>query len=144
VNLNIQRRGKAASIIIRTRQVITALRTNKLATLRFEPFGANRTEIAGMLFGLLPLAGIHAMHATIRVYTHDSFHGPKVIAYPGWRGKSGDKVCLSSIIMSPPNGYVKMSPYGDIHVEPERIAASSGDFILREGGPGVCQSRLTT
>ena len=34
--------------------------------------------------------------------------------------------------MSPPNGYVKCHP-GDIHVEPERIAASSGDFVLREG-----------
>ena len=44
-----------------------------------------------MLFGPLPLARIHAMHATIRVYTHNSFHGPKVIAQPRWRGKSGDK-----------------------------------------------------
>ena len=53
--------------------------------------------------------------------------------------------CLSSIILSPLNGYVKMSPYetGDICIEPERIAASGCDFILREGGPGVCQSRLT-
>src|ERR1700681_810991 len=53
--------------------------------------------------------------------------------------------CLSSIIMSPLNGYVKMSPYetGDICIEPERIATSGGDFILREGEPGVCQSRLT-
>src|SRR5665811_1532817 len=53
--------------------------------------------------------------------------------------------CLSSIILSPLNGYVKMSPYetGDICIEPERIATSGCDFILREGGPGVCQSRLT-
>src|ERR1700692_1154733 len=52
--------------------------------------------------------------------------------------------CLSSIILSPPNGYVKMSPYetGDICIEPERITTSGGDLILREGGPGVCQSRL--
>jgi hypothetical protein len=50
--------------------------------------------------------------------------------------------CLSPIILSPLNGYVKMSPHGDIHVEPERIAASGGDFILRAGEPGVCQSRL--
>ena len=34
-----------------------------------------------------------------------------------------------------------MSPHGDIHVEPERIAASGGDFILRAGEPGVCQRR---
>src|SRR5712671_5915808 len=32
---------------------------------------------------------------------------------------------------------------GDICIEPERIATSGGDFILREGEPGVCQSRLT-
>src|SRR5258708_6538041 len=53
--------------------------------------------------------------------------------------------CLSSIILSPLNGYVKMSPYetGDICIESERIATSGGDFLLREGGPGVCQSRLT-
>src|SRR5260221_1660831 len=48
--------------------------------------------------------------------------------------------CLSSIILSPLNGYVKMSPYetGDICIEPERIAASGGDFLLREGGKCVC------
>src|SRR6202163_3769154 len=53
--------------------------------------------------------------------------------------------CLSSIILSPLNSYVKMSPYetGDIRIEPERIATSGGDFIVREGGTGVCQSRLT-
>jgi hypothetical protein len=46
--------------------------------------------------------------------------------------------CLSSIILSPPNGYVKMSPYepGDICIEPERIAASECDFIVREGEAG--------
>src|ERR1039458_652978 len=59
--------------------------------------------------------------------------------------KKRNELCLSSIIMSPLNGYVKMSPYetGDICIEPERIATSGCDFILREGGPGVCQSRLT-
>ena len=53
--------------------------------------------------------------------------------------------CLSSIILSPLNGYVKMSPYetGDIRIEPERIATSGGDYIVREGKRGVCQSRLT-
>src|ERR1700687_5218130 len=53
-------------------------------------------------------------------------------------------MCLSSIILSPLNGYVKMSPYetGDICIEPERIATRGGDFILLEGEPGVCQSRL--
>src|SRR5258708_40005606 len=53
--------------------------------------------------------------------------------------------CLSSIILSPLNGYVKMSPYetGDICIESERIATSGSNFILREGGPGVCQSRCT-
>src|SRR6266705_7193224 len=39
----------------------------------------------------------------------------------------------SSIILSPRNGYVKMSRYeiGDLCIEPERIAASGGDFVLR-------------
>jgi hypothetical protein len=41
-------------------------------------------------------------------------------------------VCLSSIILSPLNGPVKMSPYepGDISLEPERVATSGCDFIL--------------
>src|ERR1019366_4930105 len=54
-------------------------------------------------------------------------------------------LCLSSIILSPLNGYVKMSPYetGDICIEPERIATSGGDFILREGEPGVSQTPPT-
>src|SRR5258706_10415051 len=54
-----------------------------------------------------------------------------------------ERGCLSSIILSPLNGYVKMSPYetGDICIEPERIATSGGDFILPEGGPCVCLRR---
>src|SRR5258706_11855867 len=54
-----------------------------------------------------------------------------------------ERGCLSSIILSPLNGYVKMSPYetGDICIESERIATSGGDFLLREGGPRVCHSR---
>ncbi|MGH9564963.1 MAG: hypothetical protein ACRD4I_03165, partial [Candidatus Angelobacter sp.] len=73
-------------------------------------------------------------------YLNDS-GGYDVPSYPYCWGNR----CLSSIILSPLNSYVKMSPYetGDICIEPERIATSSGDFILREGGPGVCQSRLT-
>ena len=51
-------------------------------------------------------------------------------------------MCLSSIILSPLYSNVKMSPYGDIHVEPERIAMSGCDFILRERGPSVCHRRL--
>src|ERR1700694_5864004 len=51
--------------------------------------------------------------------------------------------CLSSIILSPLNGNVKMSPYeqGNICIEPERAATSGGYFQMREGGVGVCQSR---
>src|SRR5260221_13985497 len=47
--------------------------------------------------------------------------------------------CLSSIILSPLNCYVKMSPYetGDICIEPERIATSGGDFILPGWGPSA-------
>ena len=49
---------------------------------------------------------------------------------------------LSSINLSPLNGYVKMSPYGtgDLCIEPERIATSGNDFVLREGGPSVSPS----
>src|SRR5216683_7593943 len=55
------------------------------------------------------------------------------------------KMCLSSIILSPLNGNVKMSPYeqGDICIEPERATTSGGDFQMREGGVGVCQGRRT-
>src|SRR5258708_2601182 len=53
--------------------------------------------------------------------------------------------CLSSIILSPLNGNVKMSPYeqGNICIEPERATTSGGYFQMREGGVGVCQSRRT-
>src|SRR5579863_332441 len=39
-----------------------------------------------------------------------------------------------------------MSPYepGDICIEPERVATSECDFIVREGEPDVRQSRRTT
>src|SRR6266581_4315057 len=53
--------------------------------------------------------------------------------------------CLSSIILSPLNGNVKMSPYeqGDICIEPERATTSGRYLQMREGGVGVCQSRRT-
>src|SRR5271168_788290 len=53
--------------------------------------------------------------------------------------------CLSSMILSPPNGYVKMSPHepGDIHFEPKRTTPRRGAGRLRQGGTGVCQSRRT-
>ena len=53
--------------------------------------------------------------------------------------------CFSSIILSPLDGNVKMSPYeqGNICIEPERATTSGGDFQMREGGVGVCQSRRT-
>src|SRR5579864_1965816 len=83
VNLNFQRRKKAASIIVRARQVVPALPANKLASLRFQPLGTNRAEADGLVRGTLLLTGIFARRATIRVYLHGSFHGPKVIAQPG-------------------------------------------------------------
>jgi len=83
VNLNFQRREKAASIIVRARQVIPALPANQLATLRLEPLRTNRAETDGVLLSTLLLAGISEKRATIRVYMHGSFHGPKVIAQPG-------------------------------------------------------------
>src|SRR5208283_3012871 len=53
--------------------------------------------------------------------------------------------CLSTIILSPLNGNVKMSPYetGDIHVESEGTAASERNYCLRQGRHGVCQRRRT-
>src|SRR5208282_2050422 len=53
--------------------------------------------------------------------------------------------CLSSIILSPLNGNVKMSPYetGDIHVESEGTAASERHYCLRQRRHGVCQRRRT-
>src|ERR1700692_572452 len=53
--------------------------------------------------------------------------------------------CLSSIILSPLNGNVKMSPYetGDIHVESEGTAKSERNQRVHQGRPGVCQSRRT-
>jgi hypothetical protein len=83
VNLNFQRREKAASIIVRARQVISALPANELAMLRLEPLGTNRAETDGVLLGTVLLAGISEKRATIRVYMSGSFHGPKVIAQPG-------------------------------------------------------------
>jgi len=83
VNLKFQRRQKRASIIVRARQIIPALPANQLATLRLEPLGTNRAETDGVLFGTLLLAGIRPYRATIRIYMHSSFHGPKVIAQPG-------------------------------------------------------------
>src|SRR6266566_5918240 len=55
------------------------------------------------------------------------------------------RLCLSSIILSPLNGNVKMSPYeqGDICIEPERATTSGRYLQMREGGVGVCQSRRT-
>ena len=53
--------------------------------------------------------------------------------------------CFSSMILSPLDGNVKMSPYeqGNICIEPERATTSGGYFQMREGGVGVCQSRRT-
>ena len=53
--------------------------------------------------------------------------------------------CLSSIILSPLNGNVKMSPHetGDIHVESEGTAASERNQRMHQGRHGVCQSRRT-
>src|ERR1700687_5480431 len=82
VNLNFQRREKRASIIVRARQVIPALSANQLATLRLEPLGTNRAETDGVFLSTLRLAGIRAKRATICIYMHGLFHGPKVIAQP--------------------------------------------------------------
>jgi len=83
VNLNFQRREKAASIIVRERQVVPALPANQLATLRLQPLGTNRAETDGVLRSTLLLAGIRAKHTRVRVYMHSSLLGPKVIAQPG-------------------------------------------------------------
>jgi len=81
--LKFQRREKAASIIVRARQVIPTLPANKFATLRLQPLGTDRAETDGMFRGALPLAGFRPKRAKIRIYMHRPFHGPKVIAQPG-------------------------------------------------------------
>src|ERR1700675_4891138 len=52
-------------------------------------------------------------------------------------------LCLSSIILSPLNGNVKMSPHetGDIHVESEGTATSDRHFAMRAREPDMRQSR---
>ncbi len=75
--------------------------------------------------------------------------GSEKVAYANARfskdGKGIYFTCLSSIILSPPNGNVKMSPYetGDISVEPEGTAPSERDQRMHQGRHGVCQSRRT-
>ena len=51
--------------------------------------------------------------------------------------------CLSSIILSPLNSNVKMSPHeqGDSRVESKRVAASASHFPMRRWPLGVRQSR---
>src|SRR5229473_3538377 len=68
-----------------------------------------------------------------------------IVPYGYVRSRNTFERCLSSIILSPLNGNVKMSPYeqGDICIEPERATTSGGDFQMREGGVGVCQGRRT-
>src|SRR6266478_3929550 len=60
-------------------------------------------------------------------------------------GKTSQRCCLGSIILSPPNGNVKMSPHErkDIRVESEGTTTSERDFQLRQGRHGVRQSRRT-
>jgi len=66
-------------------------------------------------------------------------------AIPSTIYKSFYIICLSSIILSPLNGNVKMSPRetGDIHVESERVTTSDRPFYLFAWGVGMCQSRRT-
>src|SRR5271154_2949551 len=67
------------------------------------------------------------------------------VAQEVWWEKGEIKDCLSSIILSPLNGNVKLSPYetGDIHVESEGTTASERDQRVHQGSHGVCQSRRT-
>src|SRR5450631_1797716 len=68
----------------------------------------------------------------------------KLPPIPG-RGKALQECCLSSIILSPLNGNVKLSPYetGDIHVESEGTAKSERHQRVHQGRHGVYQSRRT-
>jgi len=73
--------------------------------------------------------------------------GIRLTEYQVRRGSSSLwlALCLSSIILSPLNGNVKMSPHetGDIHVESEGTSASERDQRMHQGRYGVCQSRRT-
>src|SRR3984893_15113467 len=65
------------------------------------------------------------------------------LAQPRRSGEWRREACLSSIILSPRNGNVKMSPHetGDIHVESEGTAASERNQRMHEGRHGASQSR---
>jgi len=72
-------------------------------------------------------------------------HAPtSLLPSPPWSSPS-NKPCLSSIILSPLNGNVKMSPHEteDIPVESEGTAKSERDQRVHQGRHGVCQSRRT-
>src|SRR5260370_41851650 len=66
----------------------------------------------------------------------------EIVAEGCKRAQTGQRGCLSPIILSPLNGQVKMSPHeqGDILIESERVATSGGDFSMYQRGGGVCQS----
>ena len=66
-----------------------------------------------------------------------------MIPLGGLAVQSGRDECLSSIILSPLDGNVKMSPHepGDIHVDSEGIETSERYFTMRAREPGVSQSR---
>src|SRR5260370_27778112 len=61
------------------------------------------------------------------------------------REKFRQSGCLSSIILSPLNGNVKMSPYetGDIHVESEGTAKSERHQRMHQRRYGVCHNPRT-
>src|SRR5260370_27857675 len=79
------------------------------------------------------------VHALAGVVPHK--RGARRVTLPSKNVQRGRKKCLSSIILSPLNGNVKMSPHetGDIHVESEGTAASERDQRMHQGRQGVCQ-----
>jgi hypothetical protein len=74
---NFPHREKAASIIVRARQVIPALSANELATLGLQALGTNRAVTDRVLRRALSLGEV------LRICLLGLFHGPKVIAQPG-------------------------------------------------------------
>ena len=88
---------------------------------------------------------LHLLQRLILGSTEQARFDEKALHLNGLFEQLGLSPCLSSIILSPLNGNVKMSPHetGDIHVESEGTAASERNQRMHQGRHGVCQSRRT-
>src|SRR5579871_4142628 len=78
---------RPASVVVRARQIVSALAADELAAPRLEPFRANGAEADGVIRSGFRPSGIRARRSAVGFWAHSLFHGPKVIAQPGGCGK---------------------------------------------------------